>query len=42
MSRSLSESEAKKLIIKSNFNSILNSLSEEIREEITNKVEKYI
>lgn len=42
MSRSLSEEDAKKLIIKSNFNNILSEIPEEIREEITIKLEEYI
>ena len=43
MSRGLSEQESKRLIIKANFNSIINSLiDDDIKQEILNIVDKKI
>ena len=42
MTRNLSELDAKRLIIKSNFNHILNSIPEELRETILNEIDEII
>ena len=42
MSRGLSETEAKKVIISSNFKKIIDLLPDEIKEDIENKINNYI
>ena len=42
MSHGIDESEATKLIIKSNFNSVINNIPETIKEEISDYIDSYI